>query len=494
MLYTDISAIIQINGYFTSPIHIQKSVRQGCPASMVLFALALNPLLYKMDSIINGISLNGYRLSTLAYADDVSVILTKDTDIRNMCDILRNFGLISGLKINATKSQALLLGRWNTVPALPLLQIVENLKILGITYYSSLQKMQAANWDPLTQQIKFTAKELYNRDLCFYERIWAVHTYVLSQLWYKAQILVLPNNNARQITSVISWFIWHGNIFKVPLSTLERTFKNGGLGLFNIKYKCLALFLNRNLKLQEGGASFSTAWLHYWKSQLDLHIPLDLSQLPTYNVHLKTLLLELCYLDLLKMDFRIVCTKYIYNRLLNSLPHPEMRIARIIIPGVQLSQVWKNITSHFLPVDIRSVWYMVTHDILPTKERLHRIHMVDSDRCTACGQQDTIIHRLVYCSRVVPVWERLLIYLRRIESKFSDWFKHYHLIWPDFHISPPDRHVAVIWTIAHTVYFTVQYQEIISRETYIDYMCSEKLKFFHRKRRHDQYASAFNFL
>jgi len=46
-----------------------------------------------------------------------------------------------------------------------------------------------------------------------------------------AQILPPPKHNLRQINMTISWFLWKGEIFLVPLSTLQRTKKEGGWGM-----------------------------------------------------------------------------------------------------------------------------------------------------------------------------------------------------------------------------------------------------------------------
>jgi len=50
----------------------------------------------------------------------------------------------------------------------------------------------------------------------------------------------------------ISWFLWKGEIFRVPLSSLQRP-KEGGWGLINPAAKCMALFMNRMRTMHEEG-------------------------------------------------------------------------------------------------------------------------------------------------------------------------------------------------------------------------------------------------
>jgi hypothetical protein len=76
-LFKNTTFKIQINGSRSGPIPIRCSVRLGCPLSMLLFILALNSLLYRIDKCLKGIEIN-YRQRTaavIAYANDVTNFL-----------------------------------------------------------------------------------------------------------------------------------------------------------------------------------------------------------------------------------------------------------------------------------------------------------------------------------------------------------------------------------------------------------------------------------
>jgi len=55
MMYGNTTTVIQVNRHISTPIPIQCGVRQGCPLSMILFVLGLNPLLYYLDESLQGI-------------------------------------------------------------------------------------------------------------------------------------------------------------------------------------------------------------------------------------------------------------------------------------------------------------------------------------------------------------------------------------------------------------------------------------------------------
>ena len=77
MLYTNIESKILINGTFTPIFKILRSVRQGCPLSMFLYALGLEPMIFKINSNphILGIDLPNCENNTksLQHADDTIV-------------------------------------------------------------------------------------------------------------------------------------------------------------------------------------------------------------------------------------------------------------------------------------------------------------------------------------------------------------------------------------------------------------------------------------
>jgi hypothetical protein len=75
--------------------------------------------------------------------------------------------------------------------------------------------------------VRLQAREAYTRDLDLAQRIQYVLMYLLAKLRYTAQDLPAPSVQIRQIVFAVAWFIWQGNIFRVPLSTLQKKKKKG---------------------------------------------------------------------------------------------------------------------------------------------------------------------------------------------------------------------------------------------------------------------------
>jgi len=97
------------------PIPIQSAVRQGCPLSMIPYALCLYPLLRTLEYNLPGIRLGRSTRSptVVTYADDVTVIVTQPEDFAIIHEAVRCYEKATGAKLNSQKSKALPTGGWS---------------------------------------------------------------------------------------------------------------------------------------------------------------------------------------------------------------------------------------------------------------------------------------------------------------------------------------------------------------------------------------------
>ena len=85
MLGQGAQSVISLNGHLTEPITIYRSVRQGCPLSPLLFAVATHPLFCMLerlssDGMLHGLRLQHKQLSGLGFADDTMMFLKASND------------------------------------------------------------------------------------------------------------------------------------------------------------------------------------------------------------------------------------------------------------------------------------------------------------------------------------------------------------------------------------------------------------------------------
>jgi hypothetical protein len=89
-MYSEVRSVVQINGHISVPIPIRCGIRQGCPLSMIPFALCLDPLICWLEEHLHCVSIrSGQRkAAVVAYADDVTVLATKPEDIEVLREAL----------------------------------------------------------------------------------------------------------------------------------------------------------------------------------------------------------------------------------------------------------------------------------------------------------------------------------------------------------------------------------------------------------------------
>jgi hypothetical protein len=108
-MYEGATSSVQINGHISSSVPIKCSIRQGCPLSMQLFVLCLNPLLCVLDEKLNGIRLRCRSKNTTvgAYADDVTTFVTSPADIELIQEAVTCYQAASVAGLNIEKSKAM---------------------------------------------------------------------------------------------------------------------------------------------------------------------------------------------------------------------------------------------------------------------------------------------------------------------------------------------------------------------------------------------------
>jgi len=135
-LYRNASSEVQVNGFSSNGFPINCSIRQGCPLSMMLYAICINPLLHKLEEALNGVRIRRRSPGTaaIAYADDVTVLLTAQDEDQTLQEILRIFEEATGAKINMDKSKALAIVGWDTSQEIMNITYQEELRILGFQF------------------------------------------------------------------------------------------------------------------------------------------------------------------------------------------------------------------------------------------------------------------------------------------------------------------------------------------------------------------------
>ena len=110
-LYNGGKRCITNNGNLSEIFSIERSTRQGDPISPIVFILGLELLLVSIrsDYNIKGIKIENNELKMTTYADNVSYFMKDDTSAMMFLEKIEAFSKVSGLAVNRSKSECLLL-------------------------------------------------------------------------------------------------------------------------------------------------------------------------------------------------------------------------------------------------------------------------------------------------------------------------------------------------------------------------------------------------
>jgi hypothetical protein len=182
----------------------------------------MNLLLHTLQQHGRGVRILNHTETPTAYADDVTIFLDSEQYVASIKRALDEYRHVSGACINTIKSKALSIGEWDKSLNIYNINYEAEIQILGIWFTNNIPASSPLDWEPVVRNIRLAAQELSIRNSCLLHKIWYVQTYVLSKVWYTAQILPIENKYVRQIIGAIAYCIWTRNIFRVPMKTLQK--------------------------------------------------------------------------------------------------------------------------------------------------------------------------------------------------------------------------------------------------------------------------------
>ena len=309
------------------------------------------------------------------------------------------------------------------------------------------------SWAVLVEKFRGT---LFSYDLraldTVHQRVEVLNIYACSKLWYKCQVLPLPDRVAQQLEGLMFRFIWRGKLEKLATQEIYNKLEDGGLGLVDIRSKADALFIKQGCRILAEPGGCASKHLKYWIGlHLAQYIP-DMrpgphcERVPRYYRHFKKLMVEVFKqedVDPERLDQ--VKVKELYKGFTDTFPPPKA-VYRHDVPW---EKVWERINHPVLEVKQREMMFLLVHNILPTRERLLRLNQVDSDQCEERDGTEDVVHLFCTCrrSQVAWSWMRRKILNRYPELQVLSDFEMLHLLTLDHSDNPLD----LIWLVTNFV-------------------------------------------
>ena len=404
-LYSVTSMRFDFGAGITDSIQGAISLRQGCPMSMLLFIIYIEPLLTKIESNLVGIPTPGGRVRSRAFVDDITVFIGSQQDLNTCGEILSNFTNWSGAVVNPTKTQILGLGSWsNRIEwGIEWAKPASSVRLLGIPYEASIESTISNCWKSVVSKMMSCLRENIGRDLTIQQRVKFIKESAISTCVFAAKVLPCPTVTVEQMTSQIKRFVWFGKREKTPEGVLWQRETGGGIGLPHLSSFFRSLFLKSNLAIlrnDEGPAGkmlqFWTAFplrkiFQFYRNEVKPYAVVD------YPDYLKPMVQDIKRL----VDDGIICneTTQVNHKMVYTILSEEALTPgklELKLPFLEWTHVWKQ--ASLLPADLKEQMFMINHDILPTRERLKRMDPKADDKCQNCKTEtETLSHLFFKC-------------------------------------------------------------------------------------------------
>lgn len=243
LLYTSPKASVITNKITSKVFPLSRGTRQGCPLSPLLFALAIEPLSIKLQTStsISGIKRNNIEHRLSLYADDLLLYISDPmTCVPIVLDILQEFGLFSGYKLNLSKSECFPINNLALQildGALPFHLSKSGFKYLGIHITRVFTELYERNYKPLMNKLQSDLQRWSSLYLSLAGRVNCIKMTVLPKFLYLFQCLpvFLSNSFFQSLNKLISSFLWDNKNPRIRREFMERPRNQGGLALPNFK-------------------------------------------------------------------------------------------------------------------------------------------------------------------------------------------------------------------------------------------------------------------
>ena len=267
VFYNNVQSCVINNGFSTGWFQLQRGIRQGCPLSTALFVVSIELLAItvRKTNRIKGITLPpDYEKKISGFADDTTLFVKSEVDIKASLEILSVFSKCSGLEINYNKTELMFVGStkriWKYSGDLPpiLTDTKKPIKLLGIFIGHDKKQNEILNcWNNL-KILKDKLDIWKARDLTIGGRVTLAKCFGMSKLVYTMKAISVPDSFVKEANSFLFKFLWKGKKTHIKNVSIMADLDKGGLRMTDAEE------MNKALKLSylPGLLKKDSPWTH----------------------------------------------------------------------------------------------------------------------------------------------------------------------------------------------------------------------------------------
>ena len=238
---------ISNNGFLSEKFQIKRSTRQGDPISPLIFILGIEMLFIaiRSDKNIRGIKLEGHEIKLSAFADDATYFTRDKSSSDKLLATIDSFSKVSGLQINRSKSECLLLQHKaqasNYMEKCCGIPVVDIVKVLGHFFGKNKLVCDYQNFYSKIPKVEKIMHIWKQRNLTLFGKNILITTLINSQILFNAQIETPPPDFLKIIERLKKTFLWGGGTPKIANQSLIGSIEQGGINYKDLQIQIKSL-------------------------------------------------------------------------------------------------------------------------------------------------------------------------------------------------------------------------------------------------------------
>lgn len=410
MAYKNCTTQLIINKDVTESISVESSVRQGCPASPLLFCIFLEPFCLKIinDTDVHGFRLHSREVKLLTYADDVAVFCVDEQSVAKAIVATKEFCQVTCSSVNWNKCCGFWHGEW---PATP--KVFHNIswsttpaRYLGVP----LEYYQDSNeyWSEEVTCLREKANKWGGRALSVFARATVCNLFLLAKLWYVLQTIHCSRAHVQKIHRVFAVFVWGSVWERTSRSNLFRSVKQGGVGLCHV---FLRQIVSRFLFLRDTEDPFlRTVMQTIFPSVLPEFVVSSSNRGPIRcKGFLKEVVDSFRFLSVrFSLDYLSTVSRKSLTKDLKDIVFPVPLYRSMYCKGSG-QNVLSRVKKMVIPASVKTFFFKLHTNTLPVKTWMQEkgLYEVWSDTCFLCKKPETVEHVFTECWDAIFFWDVL---------------------------------------------------------------------------------------
>ena len=259
ILYAEKELRLVYNSHSTDAIFPLRGCAQGCSLSLLLYVLVMEALALSIcaNSNIPGFKVNNYHKKIAMLADNTLLVLKANKmSFESTFLTLKEFAIISNLKVNETKSVIIPLNvKPETCTSLQELSHFSwlqgsSFKYVGITIPLDLHPPAASHSSLLMPDIMRILKERRKADTSMLGRVVVLQSLVGSKLLYPLSLAPSPSvMEIKQLQKPCTDFVWNFEMHHLKFDILCQDYAHSGINMYSIQRQDYALKLSWMVRL-----------------------------------------------------------------------------------------------------------------------------------------------------------------------------------------------------------------------------------------------------